>query len=435
MATTSNSTTSSRTLAYLDAFRRFVSTPLEDLVYKHNDGSCKPEAAQKNALAIFLKACEGVPAYKEFCKAQGIDPASIKTFLDWETHAKFVEKVNYVNLYPLAQRSFGGMSDFDVLHVSSGSGGKPTVWGRFATDELAISVRFEQVFRNSFKADSLPTLAINMLPLGSWVGGLFTFQCVRNLSLKGYPITLLSPGNDVAEILRLVKEVAPLYESVVVLSYPPFFKSVVDAGNRAGIPWASYNLKAVFAGEVFSESWRDLLMQRAGIVSPHHIVSIYGTADAGVLACETPLSTAIRRFLGSNPDIARKLFGKDRLPSLMQYDPCQRMMEMTPEDTLAFSTLAPSDVSGDGQGDYSAGILAPLIRYNIGDSGGVKSFDETLSFCKENGFDPIPEAVKMGGDRAVLKMPFVWVFGRRFWTVSLYGANVFVENVMWVALP
>jgi len=28
------------------------------------------------------------------------------------------------------------------------------------------------------------------------------------------------------------------------------------------------------------------------------------------------------------------------------------------------------------------------------------------------------------------KLPFVWVFGRKFWTVSLYGANVFVENVM-----
>jgi len=28
------------------------------------------------------------------------------------------------------------------------------------------------------------------------------------------------------------------------------------------------------------------------------------------------------------------------------------------------------------------------------------------------------------------KMPFVWIFGRAFWTVSLYGANVYVENVM-----
>ncbi len=28
------------------------------------------------------------------------------------------------------------------------------------------------------------------------------------------------------------------------------------------------------------------------------------------------------------------------------------------------------------------------------------------------------------------RLPFVWVFGRSFWAVSLYGANVYVEQVM-----
>lgn len=28
------------------------------------------------------------------------------------------------------------------------------------------------------------------------------------------------------------------------------------------------------------------------------------------------------------------------------------------------------------------------------------------------------------------QLPFVWVFGRVFWCVSLFGANVFVENIM-----
>jgi phenylacetate-CoA ligase len=430
---TDSKVTAARSKAYLDALTRFLGTPLEDLVFRQNDGSPNPEAAQKNALRMFSLASSeinGVPAYKEFLKAQGVDASKIDRFDAWDT-VPWVEKSNYVNLYPLSNRSFAGtMSDFDVLHVSSGSGGKPTAWGRVAMDELFIAQRFEQVFRNSFKADLTKTLAINMLPLGTWVGGLFTFQCVRNLSLKGYDVTSISTGVDVGEILRVIRELGPLYDSVVVLAYPPFFKTVVDAGNRAGIPWPSYNVKCVFAGEVFSESWRDLLMQRAGITSLSHIVSIYGTADGGVLGCESPLSTAIRRFFASKPEVARKIFGKDRLPSLMQYDPCQRMIELTPEDTLAFSTLVPSDWSGEGHGPYAAGVLAPLIRYNIGDAGGIKPFDEMMAFCRENGFDPVPEAEKMGGDRAVVKMPFVWVFGRRFWTVSLYGANVYLENLM-----
>lgn len=425
-----NDALTARSRAYVAALQRFVSTPLDEAVFAPNDGSLVPPAARANRermLRLASDAESGVPAYRGFLRAQGVG-----TSPTWDD-LPFVEKSNYVNVYPLAERAFGGdIAGFDVLHVSSGSGGKPTFWGRFATDELAISLRFEQLFRNSFRADTSRTLAINMLPLGTWVGGLFTFQCVRNLALKGYPITCVSPGNDVAEILRAVKELGPFYDSIVVLSYPPFFKTVVDAGNRAGIPWKSYNLHCVFAGEVFSEQWRDLLMERTGIKSPHHIVSIFGTADGGVLACETPLSTAIRRFLGSSPEIARKLFGKDRLPSLMQYDPTQRLMEMTPDETLAFSTLVPEDWLGEGHGNYAAGTLAPLLRYNIGDAGGIISYDDILAFCKEHGFDPLPEAERMGGDRAVYKLPFVWVFGRRFWTVSLYGANVYVENVMWV---
>lgn len=35
-----------------------------------------------------------------------------------------------------------------------------------------------------------------------------------------------------------------------------------------------------------------------------------------------------------------------------------------------------------------------------------------------------------GADKVRRTLPFVWVFGRAFWCVSLFGANVFVENIM-----
>ncbi|KAI9031257.1 putative phenylacetate-CoA ligase [Hyaloraphidium curvatum] len=435
-----------RSRAYLAALTRFISTPLDESVFAPNDGTLLPEEARRNALHVLSSTAKGVPAYTKFLKDQGLNPEEIASLDASAADADrfsatwgkipFVEKSNYVNLYPLSERSFGGkedgMSDFDVLHVSSGSGGKPTFWGRFATDELAITHRFEQLFRDSFLADRTKTLCINALPLGTWVGGLFTFVCTRNLSLKGYDVTVVSPGNDPPEILRVVRELAPLYQAVVVLSYPPFFKTCVDAGIRMGVPWKEYNLRCVFAGEVFSETWRNLLMERTGIKSPCHIVSIYGTADAGVLACETPLSTSVRRFLASRPELARALFGRDRLPSLMQFDPCQRMMELTPGGTLAFSTLAPARYADPTLGRYALGLLAPLVKYNIGDAGGIRSFEEVLAFCRENGHDPLPEAVAWCADaaRAERRMPFVWCFGRAFWAVSLYGANVFVDQVM-----
>ena len=63
-----------------------------------------------------------------------------------------------------------------------------------------------------------------------------------------------------------------------------------------------YHLKLVMAGEVFSEEWRSLVAERIGSENPcYDFASLYGTADAGVLGNETPLSIRIRQFLAKIP--------------------------------------------------------------------------------------------------------------------------------------
>ncbi len=168
------------------------------------------------------------------------------------------------------------------------------------------------------------------------------------------------------------------------------------------------------AGEVFSEEWRTLVGERVTATSPpYDSASLYGTADAGVLANETPLSVAIRRFLASHPDAARAMFGESRLPTLGQYDPLVRYFEEH-EGNLLFT--------GDN------GV--PLIRYNILDSGGIIAFQDMLDALADHGFDPMAElAGEPGGDRGVRDMPFVYVFGRTDFTVSYFGANIYPENV------
>ena len=60
----------------------------------------------------------------------------------------------------------------------------------------------------------------------------------------------------------------------------------------------------------------------------------------GVLGTETVLSATIRRWLAQKPALARELFGRERLPSLLQYDPYHRYLEVKPDDgTLAITTL------------------------------------------------------------------------------------------------
>jgi phenylacetate-CoA ligase len=378
-------------------FREFMERPPEP-------SAPDPEAVRTGVVELFHRVARTVPAYADFLARRGVDPAAVRTYPDFE-RLPLTTKDDYQRRYPLRDLCRDGRLDrCDMIAVSSGSTGRPAYWPRFLLDELAVAARFEQVFRGAFEADRRRTLAVVCFPLGTWVGGLYTTACCRHLAAKGYPITVVAPGNDKDEILRVVPELAASFEQTVLLGYPPFIKDVIDTGLARGVDWPAFEIKLVLAGEVFSEEWRDLVAARAGMRRPaHDSASLYGTADAGVLGNETPLSIAIRRFLAGRPEVAQTLFGESRLPTLVQYDPRSRFFEAR-DGTLLFS--------GDN------GI--PLIRYHIADEGGLVGYDEMLEFCARHGFDAPPPGPPL---------PFVYVFGRSHFTVSFFGANIYPENV------
>ena len=66
-------------------------------------------------------------------------------------------------------------------------------------------------------------------------------------------------------------------------------------------------------------------------------------------------------------------------------------------------------------------------RYHIGDNGGLLSFDDMFSVLEKEGFDTI---ACLSAECPLRRLPFCWVFGRAHWAVSLFGANVFVDQVM-----
>ncbi|WP_439657956.1 phenylacetate--CoA ligase family protein [Lentzea sp. HUAS TT2] len=354
-------------------------------------------------LDLFQHTAATVPAYRKLLRENGIEPATVTTFEDFQ-RLPLLDKANYHERYPLPELCRDGrLESCDMIAVSSGSSGRPTIWPRSLEDELHVARRFEQVLVDGFHADERRTLAVVCFPLGTWVGGLFTQACVRHLAAKGCPITVVAPGNNKAEILRVLPELAPHFEQVVLLGYPPFVKDVVDTGLAQGVDWPAYRIKLVLAGEVFSEQWRSLVSGRAGIADPvTDVASLYGTADSGVLGNETALSASIRRFFAGHPDRAREVFGDSRLPTLVQYDPASRFFEVH-DGTLVFTA--------DG------GI--PLIRYRIADEGGVLRHADLLAYCARNGFTPPPGP----------ELPFVFLFGRSLFTVSFFGANVYPENV------
>ncbi len=231
----------------------------------------------------------------------------------------------------------------------------------------------------------------------------------------------MTPGNNKTEIFRVIRELAPLFDQVVLLGYPPFLKNVIDSGIAEGITWNKLNIKLVLAGEVFSEEWRSLVGERIGATNPcYDSASLYGTADAGVLGNETPLSICIRLLFAQNPDATREFFGESRLATLVQYDPMSRYFEVE-NGTLLFS--------GDN------GI--PLLRYHIADTGGIITYDEMLQYLTSKNFDPIAE-LAAANNRGVYPLPFVYVFGRSNFILSYYGANIYpeyiqVNNVLYVS--
>lgn len=389
----------------VEALQRFYSTPLEQLI-----GSPGGDPAE-NALRLFQEVAQTIPAYRRFLEEQGVPPETIRSPEAFAS-LPMISRANYLRRYPLSDLCRGGrIEQCDMVAVSSGSTGEPTFWLRFLSDELQIAVRFEQVFRDSFRADERRTLAVVCFALGTWVGGMYTAGCCRHLAAKGYPLTVITPGNNRAEILRVVRQLAPFYDQTVLLGYPPFLKDLIDAGRAQGVEWSRYRIRLVMAGEVFSEEWRELIAERIGSEDLlHDFASLYGTADAGVLGNETPLSIAIRRFLAQRPQVARQLFGESRLPTLVQYDPFSRYFELH-EDTLLFT--------GDN------GI--PLIRYHISDEGGLIPYAAMREFLERHGF---AAETSLTPERLQARpLPFAFVFGRSHFTVSFYGANIYPENV------
>lgn len=389
----------------LSAWQTFLNTSLDVEI-----AAITSEETEAKLLNLFRSVVTTVPAYQAFLQSRDIAADAIASLADFSS-LPLTTKANYLSCYPLNQLCrHGKLENCDFIAVSSGTTGKPSFWPRFLSDEFSIALRFEQVFRDSFQSQQKTTLAVVCFPMGTWVGGMFTANCCRHLSAKGYPITVITPGNNKTEILRVVAELGAAFEQVVLLGYPPFLKEVIDSGSNQGLDWSHYQVKLMMAGEVFSEEWRNLVAARVGCSDPcYDTASLYGTADAGVLGNETPLSISIRRFLAANPHISHRLFGESRLPTLVQYDPNSRFFE-TWEGTLLFS--------GDN------GV--PLLRYHIADNGGIISYEKMLQFLQSQGFDPL-KSLKAG--TKVRPLPFVYVFGRSRFVISYFGANIYPENV------
>lgn len=396
-------------------YNDFFSFPIEKArtVLETTPAEQWEQAGQHMALSVFHAAAQRVPAYKDFLKKNGIDHKKIKTIGDFE-HVPTIDKKSYLQRYPLEDMCWDGHVDRSaIISVSSGSTGKPFLWPRDGRLEMETTYFFELSLDSFLQIAQRKTLIVDCFAMGMYVGGPFFLNATLRIAQKGYPATVATPGNIMGDILRVVQEMSPHYEQVILSGYPPFLKDVIEQGSAMGIDWSRFRTILFPAGEGFSEPWRKAIAHAVGnedlLTS---CLGYYGTADAAVVGVETPWSVYIRQLISRENSADKKIFGQTRLPSLMQYIPSLRYLER---------------VSGEIHLTTANGSI-PLIRYNIGDNGGLISHNHVMALSQVQHSD-IEREMNICGYQKMWQLPYVYVFGRSDHTAIVYGANVYPENV------
>lgn len=359
------------------------------------------------------RAIRRVPAYRAYLESVGIDPDRLPPAAILRAVPE-TDKATYIDRYPLERRCVDGRIAFRGVTIdeSSGSTGTPYNWIRGASERAIVQRNIAFFARYAFGPGDLVTL--NAFSMGAWATG---FNMSLGMTRHGL---VKSIGPDIPKILSSLTLLGPGMRYLIT-GYPPFIKHLLDEGDRRGFPWSAYRMSALVGGEGMAEELRDRLLERFEVV-----YSGYGATDLEIgMAGESPVSVALRRLARARPDIRAALFGGDpRLPMVFQYNPLIHQLEVNALGEV-LCTVSRLD------------LMAPRIRYNVHDSGGLIDFAAARQMLSDAGIDvarlgSLPEVAGPRGPlpwSPPIPLPFVYIYGRRDATISVMGANIYPEDI------
>lgn len=319
------------------------------------------------------------------------------------------DKKNYINKYPLNFFSVHGKMH-PMMHLSSGSSGRQTFW--FIGDEQEeIGAKFhEMIFKEIFeiKKDE-PTLVIDCFAMGVWVAGTYTLNTCRRVSKNGYSLSTITPGIEKENIINILKNITPYFKNLIIVGYPPFIMDVLMEASKQKIKLTN-KIKVLTAAENFEEDWRKKVLKLLGIKDYYNsLINIYGSADTAALGHETPLTIFLRKQALLNKNLYHDLFGDEYfLPSLVQYYP----------DNVFIEEI-------NGEIIITASTAMPLIRYNIHDKGRIIEYEKIKDIIIKYGL--YEKAIKYGLNK--WRFPFIIINGRTDVSATIYGLNIYPENI------
>ncbi len=363
---------------------------------------------QNTIQSSFIKAASTIPAYQNFLKKNGLNRYKIDS-TNLETIPP-INKKNYFKYYSIENffQQHKGLSQPLVTTSTSGSTGEPTYFFRSEELDWQYSVLASYFLSNGPKGS---TLLVNCFGMGVWIGGLITYEAFRLAGLRGSPITIIAPGVNKKEIFHTLRNLAPNFDNIIISGYPPFVKDIIDEAINEKINLKKLKIRFLFAAESFTENFRDYLCEKVGIVSPiNDTLNIYGSAELGAMAFETPFAIFVRRMVLRYPNVYKKLFIESKLPTIAQYNP----------SFVAFE-------ESNGEIFISAPNTVPFVKYQIGDNGGVYSLSQINSAFKEEGINLVEEAKKI--HVRINHLPFVYVYERNDFSISLYGLQIYPQSI------
>jgi len=301
----------------------------------------------ETARRIALRAAQQVPGYARYLAQHRVSPDAEFGRLP------LTDKASYIKQCPWQELVGEDLRQTFHIFSSSGTSGRAFYWPQLRSSHGASEARLRQFLESTFAIHERPTLVIVGLALGSWIGGDLFSWLLKSVSINTpYPFAVFSPGNKHDEIIAMLRSASPIVEQFILACCPSAIGHLILRAEQAGTPLPLEKMRYIVIGESFPEVSRTALETRANVPPGEALMlSIYGSADTGVVGFESPGSITLRKLAHAEPAIAEELELGRVIPHFFH--------QADPETYLE---------TVDGELCVTKWQGIPLVRYNLHDS-------------------------------------------------------------------
>ncbi len=356
------------------------------------------EIADKKVIWAYKRALK-TPAYIKFLKKNKIE--TNKFSLDFiKNSIPITNKKNYIKQYSFEDRCYEGKLPISGnIDESAGSNGHPTNWIRSVKEEKLLLAALTFEYKYTYKTNK-QNIVLSAWSSGPWATGVKYCELVENFTL------VKNTSTNVETIIETMKTFGKKYR-YIISGYPIFLEGLFNEK----FPWKEYDIDIVTGGDSYSTQWPNRIKKH--IKKTSKIVSTYGCSDIDIgIGFETDFSKAIRVEMSKNEKLRKKICHELRtIPMMFQFNPLMHHIQNTSNNSFVVTHLEQNSAS-------------PKIKYDIEDVGQKLDYNEIISILEKYA----PKIIKKYQNNS-LKLPFLWISGRKDGTISLDGANIFPEQI------